>query len=430
MKYTAPRGTRDILPPETGLWATVKQVIGQTLNDFGYSEIKTPLFEQTDLFVRGIGLLTDIVAKEMYTFQDKKGRSLTLRPEGTAPIVRAYLENNLNRAGLQKLYYQGPMFRYERPQAGRYRQFEQVGVEVLGSQSPIVDADVIMLGVKICEKLGLQSLTVAINSVGCTVCRPVIREQLKSFIVSSLNYLCEDCQQRYEKNPLRILDCKKERCQKYFAGLPSSVGVLCHECADHFSTVLEYLDSVNIAYSIDSFLVRGLDYYTKTAFEIRSDKLGAQNAVCGGGRYDELIKELGGPKTPAFGLAFGLERLLMVMKQQGVLPVLADRAPLVYFVAMGEPARRKAFACRSQCHEQGLRADIDLEDRSFKAQLKRANTVKARYACIIGEEELEQGVCQLKNMESGEQEAVALSEITQKLGRIKQCSNAHTPVET
>jgi histidyl-tRNA synthetase len=390
------------------------------LDNHGYHEISTPIFEQTELFIRGIGQLTDIVEKEMYTFQDKKGRSLTLRPEGTAPVVRSYLENNLGREGLQKLYYKGPMFRYERPQAGRYRQFEQIGVELIGSQAPIADAEVITIGTTICEQLGIQDLTVAINSVGCAVCRPVIREQLKTFIVSSLKHLCEDCNRRYSSNPLRILDCKKEHCQTYFAGLPSSISVLCHECADHLSSVLEFLDSAQVKYHVDPFLVRGLDYYTKTAFEIRSDKLGAQNAICGGGRYDELIKELGGQKTPAFGFAFGVERMLMVLKQQEVQPAVRSTAPFVYFVSIGNVAARKAFLFRNKLCSLGIRADIDLENRSLKAQFKKADALKATYVCVIGEEEIAKNQCLLKNMATGKQEQVGFKDLEKKIGSLSE----------
>ena len=415
MKYTAPRGTRDILAEEMTLWNLVRQTASRILQQYQYEEISTPIFEQTDLFVRGIGKLTDVVEKEMYTFEDKKGRSLTLRPEGTASIVRAYLENNLGQKGLQKLYYQGPMFRYERPQAGRYRQFEQIGVEVIGTQAPIVDAEVINVGVKICQALGLDNLSVAINSVGCTVCRPVIREQLKSFINSSLKNLCEDCNRRYEKNPLRILDCKNTKCQQYFAGMPRSMDVLCQECADHFNSVIEYLEVAKISYNINPNLVRGLDYYTKTAFEIRSEQLGAQNSICGGGRYDELVHELGGPKTPAFGFAFGLERVVMLLTQVGIKPEKTDLQPVVYFVTMGEIAKRKAFACRIRLSDLGIRADIDLVPRSFKAQFKVAHDSGAKFVCILGEDEMEKGTCQLKDMASGEQIEIAFDELQERL---------------
>ena len=415
MTYTAPRGTRDILSKECRQWQFIEHTARVLLEDCGFEEIKTPIFEHTDLFARGIGSLTDIVEKEMYTFQDKKGRSLTLRPEGTASIVRAYLENNLSRKGIQKLYYHGAMFRYERPQAGRYRQFEQIGVEVIGSKEPVVDAEVMALGVKICEKLGIGGLKIAINSVGCTVCRPVIREQLKSFIVSSLKFLCEDCQRRYEMNPLRILDCKNPQCQKYFSALPSTVSVLCHECADHFSSTLEYLDSAGISYHVDAFLVRGLDYYTKTVFEIRSDQLGAHNSICGGGRYDELIQELGGRKTPAFGFAFGVERVAMVMAQQPSAVSFAPPPMMVYLAVIGEPAKRKAFSWLTQLCTAGIRVEMDLEGRSLKSQLKYASEHKIKYVCILGEDELEQGVCQLKNMEEGTQETIPLEGVLEEI---------------
>ena len=414
MKYSAPRGTRDLLPAELSSWQIITHKILQLLENYGYSEIKTPIFEKTDLFIRGIGKLTDIVSKEMYTFEDKKGRSLTLRPEGTAPVVRAYLENNLARNGMQKLYYQGPMFRYERPQSGRYRQFHQIGVEVIGTQAAAIDAECIYLSAKICKEVGIKNVSVAINSVGCAVCRPVIREQFKSFIVSSLKNLCSDCQDRYEKNPLRILDCKREKCRTYFAGLPSPMDVLCQECADHYTTVIEYLDSSGLKYVMDPYLVRGLDYYTKTAFEIRSDSLGAQNAICGGGRYDELVQELGGAKTPAFGFAIGLERLTMVVEQQSGLPE-NNNYPLIYFVSMGELARRKVFSIRNNLCAQGIRAELDFENRSFKAQFKKANDLNVAYVCIIGEDEMESGTCQLKNMVTGEQEEIDCKGIEERL---------------
>ena len=268
MKYSAPRGTRDILPDEGIKRKHIVNIIINLLETHGYQEIKTPIFEQTNLFARGIGTLTDIVEKEMYNFKDKKNRCLTLRPEGTASIARAYIENNLSRSGFKKLYYYGPMFRYERPQAGRYRQFEQIGIEAIGSANAMVDAEVILIGLRICQKIGINKTKVLINSVGCPICRPVIREQLRSFITNSLKYLCSDCQRRYSKNPLRILDCKKEKCKTYFAGLPSPIKVLCQECTDHYNTVLNYLESIKIKYKVDPFLVRGLDYYTKTVFEI------------------------------------------------------------------------------------------------------------------------------------------------------------------
>jgi histidyl-tRNA synthetase len=418
MTYKAPRGTRDILPPETSYLEYIRKNSYDVLKAYGYQQIETPILESTDLFVRGIGKLTDIVEKEMYTFNDKKGRSLTLRPEGTASIVRAYIQNSLYRGGLQKLYYQGPMFRYERPQAGRYRQFEQIGVETLGTQDPIVDAEVIAIALKICQRLGIKEAKVAINSVGCKVCRPVIREQLKSFIVSSLKYLCADCKRRYQENPLRILDCKKKSCQTYFANMPTTTAVLCHECADHYSSVLEYLSVANIPYDTDPNLVRGLDYYTKTAFEIRSDLLGAQNAICGGGRYDELVEELGGPHTPAFGFAFGIDRMLMIIKELQALPDSVDNAPLIYFIGLGEVARRRAFACRNELCDNGIPADMDLQKRSLKTQFKQANARGARYVCVIGQEELAKGICQLKTMSSGHQEPVALADLLKHVRQI------------
>ncbi len=288
MRYELPRGTKDILPEEVDMWHKIEATCQTLFKRYNYKEIRTPTFEVTGLFEGGVGKDTDIVQKEMYTFMDRGGRSLTLRPEGTAPIVRAFLQNSMHKKniGPTKVYYAGPMFRYERPQAGRFRQFHQIGVENLGCEDPFADAEIISLGVHIFDNLGLSDLSVTINSVGCPVCRPVIEERIKQFIGSTLSCLCTDCQRRYNENPLRILDCKNTKCQPYFLGLPDICSSHCQSCKDHFNLVLEYLDTLGIVFNVNPRLVRGLDYYTRTTFEIISDQLGAQNAICGGGRGD------------------------------------------------------------------------------------------------------------------------------------------------
>ncbi|MBU0580312.1 MAG: histidine--tRNA ligase [Candidatus Margulisbacteria bacterium] len=415
MKYSAPRGTQDILPEEILYWNYIEEKAARVFKLFNYQEIRTPIFEQTDLFSRSIGTDTDIVEKEMYTFQDKKGRSITLRPEETAPIVRAYLENNLGKqGGIQKLWYQGPMFRYEKPQAGRFRQFHQVGCEIIGTQSPLADAELIQLAVQMFSELGLKDLEVAVNSVGCQICRPVIREKLKSFLGDSLPHLCADCQRRFKKNPLRILDCKNKKCRHYLMGLSSLNDALCHECQDHFHSVLNYLDTMGIKYKHNYAMVRGLDYYTKTVFEVISKNLGAQDAVCGGGRYDNLVKELGGVAVPAVGFAFGMERTVMVLKEQNVeLP--KGEMKKVFFAIMGEVARNKAITIIPKVREKGFQVELDYDGKGLKAQLKRANKINADCVVIIGEEEVDKNIVQVKNMATGEQKELPFDKLVDTL---------------
>jgi histidyl-tRNA synthetase len=314
-----PKGTRDILPEDISKWYYIEDVIKETLNKYGYKEIRTPFFEYTDLFVRGIGEFTDIVTKEMFTFPDRKGRSLTLRPEGTAPVVRAYLENGMDRISkVIKLFYLGPMFRCEKPQAGRFRQFNQFGIEVIGTKSSAVDAEVIIVSIEVCRKLGLKNLEVLVNSVGCKKCRFDYIQKLKKYLKDKKSFLCLECKNRYDKNPLRILDCKKDNCQKIIKTTPMINEYLCQDCESHFSEVKSYLSDHKILFHEDPRLVRGFDYYTKTAFEIISGELGAQNAIAGGGRYDDLVEELGGKPTPAVGFAAGIERMIIAIDQQKI----------------------------------------------------------------------------------------------------------------
>ena len=365
MLTTAPRGTRDILPSDSSKWRKIEAIARDICQRFGYEEIRTPMFEHTELFLRGIGDTTDIVSKEMYTMTDRGGRSITLRPENTASVVRAYLENKLYaEQGTSRLYYIGPMFRYDRPQAGRFRQFHQFGVEAIGAKGPLVDAEIIALAVQYLHTLGLSELRLLVNSVGCPTCRPVYREKLQAFLQPQFAQLCEDCQSRFERNPMRILDCKNETCRTLVKDAPRMLDVLCDECGEHFDGLKTLLTAGGMTFVVDTSLVRGLDYYTKTAFEIQYTPLGAQSAVCGGGRYDGLIAECGGSQTPGIGFAIGMERVLLAMEQQGLL---ADEkaAPTVYVACQGEQAQTAAFQLAVELRCRGLAVEMDVLDRSL-----------------------------------------------------------------
>lgn len=415
MLTTAPRGTKDILPQDSGYWQYVEGVIRDICRLYAYQEIRTPIFEHTELFLRGIGETTDIVEKEMYSFTDRGKRNITLRPENTAAVVRSYLENKLYATmPLAKLFYVGPMFRYDRPQAGRYRQFHQFGIEAIGTQNPGVDAEIIMLAVQFLQRLGLQELVLHINSVGCPDCRPVYRTKLQDFLRDKLPELCPDCQSRFERNPMRILDCKNETCTRLSQGAPQMADCLCESCDSHFEQLKQLLTAAGIHYQLNPRLVRGLDYYTKTAFEIQYAPLGAQSAVCGGGRYDGLIGECGGQPTPAIGFAVGLERVLLALEKQNLLPpVPADID--VFIAAMGEDAQTMAFRLLCDLRKQGLRADMDYLGKSLKAQMKQANRYPAKFVAIIGEEEVAQEKVMVKNMQTGEQLLVPLPQVYEKL---------------
>ncbi len=415
MLTNAPRGTRDILPDTVGHWLHIEKTVRDICALYGYKEIRTPVFEHTELFLRGIGETTDVVEKEMYTFVDRGERSITLRPENTAAAVRAYLEHKLYAdAALNKLFYIGSMFRYDRPQAGRYREFHQFGVEALGGSNPAIDAEIILLAVQFLKQLGLSELELSLNSVGCPNCRPVYRERLQAFFKEKLDGLCPDCRSRYERNPLRILDCKNERCQELSVGAPAITECLCGECQDHFSQLQECLTAADVQFKLDSRLVRGLDYYTKTAFEIKYAPLGAQSAVAGGGRYDGLVEECGGNATPAVGFAVGLERVLLALEKQQLLPMISDSMD-AFVVALGTEAQTPAFKLLCKLREKGLTANMDFAGRSMKAQMKQANKAQARFAVILGEEEVRDSCAVLKNMQTGEQEKISLSELVNKL---------------
>ncbi|HIU64742.1 MAG TPA: histidine--tRNA ligase [Candidatus Avacidaminococcus intestinavium] len=411
MNISAPRGTKDILPQEIKKWHYVEDVMRSVCADFAYQEIRTPIFEHTELFQRGIGDTTDVVEKEMYTFCDRGGRSITLRPENTAAVVRSYIENKLYAdGGVSKLFYLGPMFRYDRPQAGRLRQFNQFGVEVLATSEPLIDAEIISLAYHILQKLGLKDLKLLINSVGCPKCRPQHKEKLKEFFKPKLQQLCTDCQSRYDRNPLRILDCKVEKCKTLSVGAPSLAECLCEECRAHFTAVKEYLEEISIPYELDDGLVRGLDYYTKTAFEIQYSPLGAQSAVCGGGRYDGLVQEIGGPQTAGIGFAMGIERILLALEKQNLLPETSEQVD-VFIVVPDQENRKLGFKIAYELRKKGISTVIDSIPRSMKAQLKQANKLQAEKVLLLGAEELSRQKVVLKDMLKSEQQEIAIENI-------------------
>lgn len=402
----APRGTKDILPGTINGWRYTEQIIREVCREFNYQEIRTPIFEHTELFQRGIGDGTDVVDKEMYTFTDRSGRSLTLRPENTASVVRSFVENKLYAEPMPlKVFYIGPMFRYDRPQAGRMRQFHQFGVEALGAESPVVDAEVILLALTVLKRFGLKDLKLKINSVGCPNCRPQHRKLLQDYFRPHLDELCEDCQSRFDRSPLRILDCKVDADKPFMAGAPKITDSLCDDCRAHFETVKKLLDEAGVEYEVDSNLVRGLDYYTKTAFEIQYSPLGAQSAVGGGGRYDGLVEELGGPRTPGVGFAMGLERILLALEKQDLLPSRKEAID-IFAVIPDEGGVADAFRVITALRNQGLVCDMNLVERSMKAQMKQANREQARFALIFGEEERSRGAVTVRNMADSSQEEV------------------------
>lgn len=418
MITNAPRGTKDILPSQSPVWRYVENKIQDICARFGYEEIRTPIFEHTELFKRGIGEGTDVVDKEMYTFLDKGGKSITLRPENTAAAVRAYLQNKLYaESNLTKLFYIGSMFRHDRPQAGRMREFHQFGVEAIGENNPALDAEVIILAVKFLENLGLKDLNLSLNSVGCPVCRPNYQQKLKNFFSDKLDDLCDDCKKRYDTKPLRLLDCKVDGDKEFMKDAPKMEDSLCDDCKNHFESVKAHLDAVGIKYNIDSRLVRGLDYYTKTAFEIKYPPLGAQSAVAGGGRYDGLVEEIGGNPTPAVGFAAGLERVLLALESQNLLPK-QDTKTEVFVVTLGEDSKIPAFKLLQTLRENGIKAAMDYAGRSMKAQMKQANKCAAPYVVIIGEDEVTNNTVQLKNMNNSEQETVSIDKIVEHLKNI------------
>ena len=412
MLTTAPRGTKDIMPSDIGAWRYLEETMRRICAQYGYKEIRTPIFEHTELFLRGIGETTDVVEKEMYTFNDRGNRSITLRPENTASAVRAYIEHKLYaEPAPTKLFYIGPMFRYDRPQAGRYRQFHQFGVEALGVQGPNIDAEIILLAVQILQSLGLKDLKLKINSVGCPKCRPLHREKLQAFFKPHFDELCKDCQSRFDRNPLRLLDCKNPHCQELGKGATSLEECMCDECKAHFAGLKTLLTAAGIEYEVDHNLVRGLDYYTKTAFEIQYAPLGAQSAVCGGGRYDGLVEEAGGPATPGIGFAMGMERVLLALESQNLLPK-ADDAMDIFVVCPGKEQFALDFKTAIDLRRAGFKVVYDFLGRSTKAQMQQANRVQAKYVLIFGEDEAARGQVVLRNMATSGQQEIAIDEIT------------------
>ncbi|MFA5536206.1 MAG: histidine--tRNA ligase [Bacillota bacterium] len=411
MLTTRPRGTNDILPDEIHSWRFLEKTIHQICKEYGYKEIRTPIFEHTELFVRGVGDTTDIVEKEMYSFLDQSHRQLTLRPEGTAPTVRAFLENNLQKQLLPgKVYYLGPMFRYGRPQAGRYRQFHQFGVEAFGSNDPALDAEIIILAMDFYRRLGLKNLKLLLNSVGCPECRKKHRHLLQVHLEPVLGELCDTCQNRYEKNPLRIFDCKNVHCQRLVLNSPTIVDSLCESCSEHFKLVQTYLGEAGVVFQLDPRLVRGLDYYTHTAFEILVEGIGAQNAIGGGGRYNGLLEELGGKSLPGIGFGLGLERILLALQEQGV-ELQAEDKPHLFIATMNAEAKLMGFKLQAELRKRGFRVEMDYLERSIKAQLKYAGRQEYQFVAILGESELADESVALKKMETGEQITIPLAEL-------------------
>jgi histidyl-tRNA synthetase len=416
MEIRAVRGVKDILPGEVEKWQFVERVAREVFERYGYGEIKVPIFEPTSLFARSIGETTDIVEKEMYSFEDQGGEKLTLRPEATAGICRAYIEHKLyQQPGFVKFYCIGPMFRYERPQAGRFRQFYQIDVEAIGEASPVVDAEVLTMLMAFLRSLGLQQLSLHLNSLGDATCRPHYREVLKDYIRRHLDQLCAECQRRFERNPLRVLDCKKEGCRAVMREAPQTADYLCDACRQHFETMVHLLQSVGLTYVLDPKLVRGLDYYTRTTFEVIAEGLGAQNSVTGGGRYDGLIEALGGPATPGIGFAIGFERLITVLEHQGLS--VPEPRPQVFVAPLGTEALREAFVLVERLRGVGLRAEMGYDEKSLRSQLRRANKLGAAFALVLGERELAAGKVALKDMHGGEQEEVSLDEVVGYLQR-------------
>jgi histidyl-tRNA synthetase len=408
----AVRGVHDILPRDASAWQRVEAAARRVFEAYGYREIRLPLFERTELFARGIGEVTDIVQKEMYTFDDRAGESLTLRPEATAGLLRAYIEHGLHvQPKPVRLYTMGPMFRYERPQAGRYRQFHQLDVEALGEEHPAIDAEVIAMLVEFFRALGLaERLTLHINSLGDAACRPAYRERLVGYLRAHAGALCEECRDRAERNPLRVLDCKKPECQPVLAAAPTLLDALCGPCAEHFARVRSYLDAMRIAYVVNPRLTRGLDYYVRTTFELLTTELGAQNAVAGGGRYDGLIELLGGPPDPGTGFAVGLERVVLLLSDT----VAAER-PLALFIPLGEQALQALLPVAQGLRARGVPVDLGYGGRKLRAELERANKLGVTHAVIVGDNELARGEAVLRDMKSGDQRPVPLTDLSREI---------------
>lgn len=416
MEITTIKGFKDILPHETALWQWVEAEARRVFNAFGFKEIRTPLLEKTELFSRSIGQDTDIVSKEMYTLTDSKGEGFTLRPEATASVVRAYIQNRLYQDNpVQKLYSIGPMFRHERPQKGRFRQFYQINAELFGDPGPVSDADIIIMAIHLFNKLGLSDILLNINSLGCPDCRTVFREDLKSYLSKRSAPLCEDCRRRAEVNPLRVFDCKIDSCRETVVDAPSILDFLCDDCSRHFSLLKEYLDNANIKYIVNHRLVRGLDYYSRTTFELQTDRLGAQNAVAGGGRYDGLIRQLEGPDHPAIGFGIGFERLVALIEDS----IKKDyERPDIFLAGLGEVAEKKVFSWTTELRESGILVEMEYGSKGLKAQMKRADRLGAKRVLIVGDNELASGKGILRDMTTKAQQEINLDNLVEKLKKI------------
>lgn len=415
MKIHSLKGMRDILPPEARLWQFVEKAARDVFENFGYEEIRTPILEETVLFTKSIGEGTDIVNKEMYTFIDQGKRSVTLRPEGTAPIVRSYIENRMNVDEFVKLYYIGPMFRSERPQKGRSRQFHQIGVEAIGSPTPYVDADAIFLMTNFFKKLPLNNFKIKLCSLGCTNDKLKLARELRAYLLPQKNRLCKDCKIRLEKNVLRTLDCKAESCRSLLRNSPKAKDILCSACAGHYGKVKELLTMLKIDFTEDPNMVRGLDYYTNTVFEVTHPGLGAQDAIAAGGRYDNLIKDFGGRHTGAFGFAIGVERLLMALSSEGKAKAPEGKKLALYVATTGPDVYTEAFKAVIPLREEGLFCEVNLQGRSLKSQMRQANRKKAAFVAIFGDDELKRGEVVLRNMKTSEQRNVRLDELGREI---------------
>lgn len=410
-----PKGTKDVLPNQSYKWQYIEETAREVARAFNFKEVRTPVFEHTELFQRGVGETTDVVNKEMYTFEDKGGRSITLKPEGTAGVVRLFLENGLASSPLPvKAYYITPAFRYERPQAGRLREFHQFGLEVFGSASPETDAEVILAAFSFLNKLGLNGVKLQLNSIGCPICRNQYNTALKNYFRPHLDEMCPTCRSRFDKNPLRILDCKEEGCKKYTSGAPEILDYLCDDCKNHFEKVKSLLDSAGVEYTVNSRIVRGLDYYTKTVFEFVSTEIGAQGTVCGGGRYDGLLGQLGGNPLPAIGFAAGIERILLLMENTSSgFP--EEQKPLIYIAGMDETSRNLAFKTALELRGKGVCAEVDHMGRSVKAQFKYADKISAKFVAVIGENEVKTKTVNLKKMSDGTSKEVKIEDLSKYL---------------
>ena len=414
MLTRAPKGTNDILPEKSHIWQYIEKEILKICDEYNFKEIRTPVFEHTELFERGVGDTTDVVEKEMYTFEDKGGRSITLRPEGTASASRSYIENGLfNTPQPSKLFYNITCYRYEKNQAGRYREFHQFGTEVIGSQNPSVDAELMSLPMLLYKRLGLKNLKLNINSIGCPECRKEYNEKLRDFLRPKYDELCDTCKSRFEKNPLRILDCKSTVCKEIAKGAPMLIDCICDECREHFESVKKALSDMGIEYFIDPYIVRGLDYYTKTVFEIIADNKNSNCTICGGGRYDGLVEQLGYAHTPASGFALGIERLILTMEEQGIDFPNPD-TPDIFIGSIGSAASTFAQALAFNLRKDGVKCEIDHLSRSVKAQMKFANKIGAKNAVIIGDNEINEKRAKIKNMENGTETECGLDAVSIK----------------